>query len=272
MVRVREEDCRRGVSQPRADPHACEKNVSEPAPPKPIVLNVGITGHRAGALAAPVVQSLEPVVDEVFHQLREAVLMIQEAEDGFCSVTPAELRLHTGLATGADQIAARSARSKGYLIRALLPFHPDEYRNDFEPGDELDEFERALEDADEVIALPGDRSDAVGAYVLVGQSLVEAADVLIAIWDGEEGHGPGGTAHVVELALQSSVPVIHIDINRGADDVRMRALVGGDVTAPLRASLADPDSYRGLLRGALRLTPEAAVDVRPATEPSETSC
>jgi hypothetical protein len=245
--------------------------VPEASTPKPIVLNVGITGHRAGALTAPLVQSLEPVVDEVLRRLREAVLVIQEAEEQFCSVTPAELRLHTGLATGADQIAARSARSIGYLVRALLPFDPDEYRNDFEPGDELDEFEAALKDADEVVALPGDRSDAVGAYVLVGQSLVEAADVLIAIWDGEEGRGAGGTAHVVELALQSSVPVIHIDINRGADEVKMRALIGGDVTAPVHASLADPGSYRGLLRGALRLAPETAVDVRPATESSVTS-
>jgi len=242
--------------------------VSDAPAPKPIVLNVGITGHRAGALTAPLVQSLQPVVDEVFRQLRNAVLMIQEAEDEFCSITPAELRLHTGLATGADQIAARSARSTGYLVRALLPFDADEYRNDFEPGDELDEFERALGDADEVVALSGDRADAVGAYVLVGRSLVEAADILIAIWDGAEGRGPGGTAHVVELALQSGVPVIHIDIRRGAGDMRMRALVGGDVTAPVHALLAGPNSYRGLLRGALRLSPEATVHVRQAVEPS----
>ena len=240
--------------------------MSAASAPKPIILNVGITGHRAAALTAPLVQSLEPVVDEVFRQLREAVLIIQEAEDEFCSITPAQLRLHTGLATGADQIAARSARSSGYLVRALLPFDPDEYRNDFEFGDELDEFDGELEAADEIVALPGDRADAEGAYVLVGESLVEAADILIAIWDGQEGRGRGGTAHVVELALRSSVPVIHIDINRGADDLQMRALFGGDVTG----SLTDPDSYRGLLRGALRLSPLAAVHVRPAVESSAT--
>ena len=207
---------------------------------------------------APLVQMLEPVVDEVFRRLREATLKIQESEDAFCSLTPAQLRLHTPLATGADQIAARSARSTGYFVRALLPFEPDEYRKDFTPGDELDEFERALDAADEIVALPGDRSDAEGAYVLVGQSIIEAADVLMAIWDGEQGRGPGGTAHVVELALQSSVPVIHIDINRGSDDVRMRALIGGDARAPVGASLRHPHSYRGLLRGALKLDPKPA--------------
>lgn len=226
--------------------------MAEPGTSKAIVLNVGITGHRAAVLTAPLLETLKPVVDEVFRQLREAALKIQEADSAFDSNAPAELRLHTPLATGADQIAAKSARSSGYFVRALLPFDPDEYRNDFEPGDELDEFERALEAADEVVALPGDRSDADGAYVLVGQSLIDAADVIVAIWDGEQGHGPGGTAHVVDLALQSAVPVIHIDINRGSDEVRMRTLIG-DTTAPYEGSLADPDSFSGLLRTALKL-------------------
>lgn len=86
--------------------------------------------------------------------------------------------------------------------------------------------------------------------MLVGESVIDAADVLVAIWDGEEGRGPGGTAHVVELALQRMVPVIHIDIDRGSDEVRMRAIVGGDATIPLDESLHD---YSGLLRDALKL-------------------
>ncbi len=226
----------------------------KPRAPKPIALNVGITGHRAPVLTAPLLETLEPLVDEVFRQLREAVLKIQEAEDAYDSATPASQRHHTPLATGADQIAAKSARSSGYFVRALLPFEPDEYRKDFAPGEELDEFERALEEADEIVALPGDRSDAEGAYVLVGELLIQEADILVAIWDGEEGHGPGGTAHVVELALQSSVPVIHIDINRGSDEVRMRALMGSDASASVDAALHDTEVYSGLLRDALKVS------------------
>lgn len=218
---------------------------------KPVALNVGITGHRASVLTAPLLETLEPVVDRVFRQLREAVLKIHEEEHD--TDVSARLQLHTPLATGADQIAAKSARSSGYFVRAVLPFDADEYRKDFAPGEELDQFERALDAADEVVALPGDRADAEGAYVLVGQSLIDAADVIVAIWDGEEGHGPGGTAHVVELALQSSVPVIHIDINRGSNEVRMRALVGSHATEFVDASLEDAESYSGLLRDVLRL-------------------
>ena len=228
------------------------QTLSEPAATRPIVVNIGVTGHRAGVLTAPLVRTLRPVVYTVFRELREATLRLQESEAEFCSLTEARLRLHTPLATGADQIAAICARSSGYFVRAVLPFEPTEYRKDFADGEELEGFEQALAAADEIFALPGDRSDLQGAYVLVGESLVTTADVVIAIWDGEEGRGPGGTAHVVELALRNSVPVIHIDIDRGSDQVEMRALIDGEETRP-QATLADPDLFSRVLRGALKL-------------------
>lgn len=239
--------------------------------PKPIVLNVAITGHRAGALNAPVVRRLRPIVYTVFRELREAVLKLQESEDALCSSTEAKLNLHTALATGADQIAAICARSSGYFVRALLPFEPSDYRKDFAPGEELDGFEQALEAADEIVALPGDRSDLQGAYVLVGESLVGTTDMLIAIWDGERARGPGGTGHVVELALQNSVPIIHIEVDHISDRVRMRALVDRDRESPFRASLRDQDLYSRVLREALKLGPAAghsALELAEASLPS----
>jgi hypothetical protein len=241
--------------RPHSDLNAlAHSELSEPDTPRPIVLNVGITGHRAGVLTAPLVRTLRPVVYTIFRQLRDATLRLQKTEAAFCSLTEARLRLHTPLATGADQIAAICARSSGYFVRALLPFEPSEYRKDFAPGEELDSFEQALEAADEIIALPGHRSDLEGAYVLVGESLVGTADIMIAIWDGEQGRGPGGTAHVVELAVQNSVPVIHVDIDRGSDKVRMRALIDGDAAGPFGRSLPDPDLYSRALHGAFNLS------------------
>ena len=232
--------------------------MSQPSDTRPIVVNIGVTGHRAGVLTAPLVRTLRPVVYTVFRELRDATLRLQESEDELCSLTEAQLRLHTPLATGADQIAAICARSSGYFVRAVLPFEPTEYRKDFAEGEELEGFEQALAAADEIFALPGDRSDLEGAYVLVGESLVTTADVVIAIWDGEEGRGPGGTAHVVELALRNSVPVIHIDIDHGSDQVEMRALIDGQEARPSRSPLRDPDLYSRVLRGALKLASPAA--------------
>jgi hypothetical protein len=230
--------------------------LAEPDVSNTVVLNVGITGHRSGMLTASLVRTLRPIVFTVFRQLHEATLRLQESEPSLPSDAETRFRLHTALATGADQIAAICARSSGYFVRALLPFEPNEYRKDFANDEELDSFEQALEAADEIIALPGHRSDLQGAYVLVGESLVGTADIVIAIWDGERGRGPGGTAHVVELALRKAVPVIHIDIGPDADAVRVSALIDGDATKPFGASLHDPDLYSKVLRGAFKLGAE----------------
>lgn len=225
----------------------------EPASPRPIILNVGITGHRAGVLTAPYVRSLRPVVSEIFKRLRDAALNLQLSEDAFCSLTEARLLLHTGLASGADQIAAKYARSSGYRVHAVLPFEPGEYRKDFAAGRELHRFERALAAADDIVALPGQRSNLEGAYVLVGESLVRTADVMVAIWDGQAARGPGGTADVVGLALRNCVPVIHVDISLGSDSIRTRALTeNGEV------SVDDAELYDRVLRGAFKLGPVLA--------------
>ena len=235
------------------EPHPLAQHSSPTTIPRPIQLNVGVTGHRANVLTAPLVRTLRPVVYAIFSQLREATLRLQESEAQFCSSTAAQLHLYTALASGADQIAAICARSSGYYVRATLPFEAHEYRKDFALGDELETFEQAVAAADEIVALPGNRSDSEAAYVRVGKLLVRKADILMAIWDGEAGRGPGGTAHVVELALRRSVPVIHIDITRGSDEVRMRALVGGGGEACISDEIRDPHLYGRLLNEVFKL-------------------
>jgi len=224
-----------------------------PHPPKPrLALNVGITGHRASILPDGALDMLRPAVDEVFRNLREAVLRLhRESPDLFGAEQP-KLRLHTPLATGADQLAADSARANGYRVRALLPFAPDVYRNDFAEGREREEFSEQLESADEFFALPCDRSDGDGAYVQVGKAVIAAADVLVALWDGGGGNGPGGTAHVVELALRASVPIIHIEVDReSGSPVQARLLVGVDAIDPQSEPLRDPEAYFALVRETL---------------------
>ena len=196
-------------------------------------------------------RSLRPAVYTVFRQLREATLSFSESEDAFCSETEAELRLHTPLATGADQIAAICARSSGYFVRALLPFEPHEYRKDFAPGEELDGFEQALEAADEIVALPGQREDLEAAYVRVGELLVANRRRPDRHLGRPSGEGPGGTGHVVEMAVQNAVPVIHIDIEHDSARFRIRAL--SEASESLRESLRDADLYSRVLRGAFKL-------------------
>ena len=222
-------------------------------PPRPrLTLNVGITGHRAKILPPAVIEALAPFVDDVFRNLRDAAARTHAAESAIFSAEAPLVRLHSPLATGADQLAATSARALGYHMRALLPFAPDDYRNDFGAGSEQDDYDRHLAAADEIFALPSDRADGDEAYVLVGKAVVAAADILVAIWDGREGNGPGGTAHVVEHALNSSVPVIHIPVDRETGTVgAARLLVGGDLIEPIAEPIPDRAAYDRMVRDTL---------------------
>lgn len=239
------------ADSPRAKPDLSYLTIAHPPRPR-LTLNVGITGHRATVLPEGVADLLEPVVEEVFRQLSEATHRLHAEEAGIFAEAPPMLRLHTPLATGADQVAANSARACGYQIRALLPFAPDEYAKDFE-GSDLDEFTRHLASASSMFALPGDRADGDEAYVMVGKAVVAAADILVAIWDGRAGNGPGGTAHVVEVALANSVPVIHIGIDRATSAVTGVRLLGGvDAVEPVSTPLGDDsEAYLALLRDTL---------------------
>ena len=229
-------------------------------PPRPrLALNVGITGHRSGAIPEAANATLGATLDTVLGRLKQAAFQLHaEASDLFSADVPIT-RLHTPLATGADQLAATSARANGYYVRATLPFSIDEYSNDFEQGQERSEFSRQLEAADESFALPAERSLGDEAYVQVGRAVIAACDIMIAIWDGGTGNGPGGTAHVVELALRAGVPIIHIKLDPASgavDDPRL--LVGEDVMDTTPEPLPDDDSYLRLVRDTL--APHTAVE------------
>jgi hypothetical protein len=222
-------------------------------PPRPrFALNVGITGHRASVLPEGAIDLIRPHIDEVFRELRTAAELIHEQEDDIFSSEEPILRLHTPLASGSDQLAADSARQSDFVIRALLPFAPDEYRKDFAEGAERDDYDRHLSVADSLFSLPGDREDQDEAYVNVGKAVIAAADILIAIWDGREGNGRGGTAHVVDLALSAQVQIIQIEIDRKQDLIeRPRLLVGGDAIEPVAKPLKSAADYVSLLRDTL---------------------
>ncbi len=218
---------------------------THPPPPR-LALNVGITGHRAKALGEGLTEIVRDRLDLIFANLRRGAQSLHAREKGLFDDAEPILRLHTPLATGSDQLAAQTARANGFQMRALLPFEVSEYSRDF-LGSELTEFHEYLADADDVMILPGDRS-AHDAYVLVGKAVIAASDLIIAIWDGEPGNGPGGTAHVVDLALREGVPVVHLHIDRAKSDASsIRLIKGGDLEGPELGQLETLDDYTNLL-------------------------
>lgn len=223
------------------------------SPPRPrIALNVGITGHRASVLSPELAEHASPILERVFSQLRGATEQLRRENADLFSDEEPLLRLHTPLATGADQVAADVAQRTGFKVRALLPFAADEYSADFRKGPELREFTQQLETAHEIFALPSSREDANAAYVQVGKAVVAASDILVAVWDGGDGNGPGGTAHVVDLALTSSVPVIHVPIDRQGGTVgEPRLIFGRDLLEFEAKPLASPEDVKAVVEDVL---------------------
>lgn len=162
---------------------------------------MGVTGHRPNRLA-----DADPEV------LRDSVRRVLGFLHGLRSdqVPPTLL---TGLAEGADRIAAQEALELGFRVDAVLPFARGDYQNDFAGPASLQEFGWLLARSGEVHELPGTRrtpeaQDA--AYLAVGRFILERTDVLLAVWDGQRGRGRGGTTQVLLEALQRAIPAVWI--------------------------------------------------------------
>ncbi len=107
------------------------------------------------------------------------------------------------LADGADAVFAQAVLDAGGSLVAVLP--AAEYRESL-PEDYRPVYDRLLARAGKVVRLPYVTPDP-DAYMEAGKRMVEESDSLLAVWDGQPGRGPGGTADVVAYARSRGVPV-----------------------------------------------------------------
>ncbi|OBX19710.1 hypothetical protein A9995_03845 [Erythrobacter sp. QSSC1-22B] len=226
-------------------------------PPRPTLsLNIGITGHRAAIFTPEILRHIGPVLDTLFADLFAAVQKLHSVEASIFDPCDPILRLHTPLAAGADQLAATTAHAAGFCVRALLPFPVETYQLDFQ-GSELVEFQKQLQCADAIFTMPGDYGSPK-AYTMVGKAVIAASDILVAIWDGLPANGPGGTAQIVEMAMDENLPVIHIPIDRANDTVGSPRLRGNFVPGMQNTGALDKDDYFALVNSVL--APHDSVD------------
>jgi len=230
-------------------------------PPKPILtLRVGITGHRPkpARFPADAFDEVNRQLARVFEAIDVALADQQRAHRRFYSEEPFRVRLVSGMAEGADQMAVR-ARPTGWRVEAVLPFPRDTYRKDFEKSaaDETvnvqAEFDTALAQADVILELPevDETARRELGYGRLGTFLVRQIDLLVAVWDGGREEGIGGAAEVIRQALTAHVPVVWImsklSGERAAAHPRLieRIERDGETIAP------DVDCTRGKLAAAI---------------------
>ncbi len=190
----------------------------EEAPPKPIMaLRVGVTGHRSSRLSADQIARIDRQIQSTLAAIAECVgRALDRYRLQYADAEPI-LYFVSALADGADTLAAKRAVESGWRLLAPLPFSTDTYASDFSEEDRK-EFDALLARADAVAELDGFRDSPVAeerAYLQAGLVTVDQSDLVIAVWDGQEARGIGGTAMIKEEAVTAGKAVIWL--NAAAD-------------------------------------------------------
>ncbi|KJV27603.1 hypothetical protein [Luteibacter yeojuensis] len=183
-----------------------------------IPLVIGVTSHRDIADA-----DLPVVRDKV----RGFFAGLQEAFPGL------PLLVLSALAEGGDQLVAEEALAIGARLVAPLPLPPDLYVNDFESAGvhatfaslsrraEVVLLPRLMAMPRHVVGTPGAARDS--QYAKAGVYIASHCHILLALWDGNDANGVGGTAQIVHYHLTGSLP----GVGRRHEHLR-HVLAGGD--------------------------------------------
>jgi hypothetical protein len=149
-------------------------------------MRVGITGHQE-----------RPGIDWKWsaEALHNVLISLLGPLEGYCS-----------LAIGADQLFAQIVLDLGGALVAVIP-SPNYER--FFHGQGLQRYQ-TLRRAAKVIELPG-KSCSSQAFFAAGKFVVDRTELLLALWDGQEAHGLGGTGDIVEYARCLKRRILHFN-------------------------------------------------------------
>lgn len=175
-----------------------------PKQPQRRTLNVAITGHRPNRMP-------ERHWERVRSDLNGTFAKLEEQHPG------RRLVLMSGLAEGADRLAAFVALGRGWKLRATLAFHRSRFEEDFPNAAAVGEFRSLLKAADKIDEPQRGAHLGLAAedgYDSVARSLLSRADVVVAVWDGADSRGKGGTVEVIEAARKAGIPVVWISATK----------------------------------------------------------
>ncbi|MFC9222761.1 hypothetical protein ACFT8W_18860 [Streptomyces hygroscopicus] len=109
------------------------------------------------------------------------------------------------IAKGSDSLFADAVLAAGGRLAVVIP--SEDYRQAKVKPEHADTFDRLVAAADEVLVMPHATANRQ-AYEAANAVLLERADRLVAVWDGQPPTGKGGgTADVVHQAREAGIPV-----------------------------------------------------------------
>ncbi|MEK6409099.1 MAG: hypothetical protein AABN34_19420 [Acidobacteriota bacterium] len=154
------------------------------------MIRIGVTGHRI--LAEP---------DKIEAGVEQAIRRIEQAFPG------ERLTIISALAEGADRIASRRVLArKGAGLIVPLPLPKSDYLNDFKSETSRAEFLSLLQRADQIEEMSS-AATREEAYEAAGEYVLNNADVLITVWDGQNAQGEGGTGEIVARARDRGLAI-----------------------------------------------------------------
>ncbi|MFI0820537.1 hypothetical protein ACH4TX_30760 [Streptomyces sp. NPDC021098] len=134
-----------------------------------------------------------------------ATLVRGELDKVLAAYEPSGLVGVSCIAQGSDSLFAEAVLAAGGRLVVVVP--SEDYRQaKVKPG-HAETFDRLRDAADEVLVMPHATADRE-AYEAANAVLLERADRLVAVWNGQPPNGKGGgTADVVLAAREAGVPV-----------------------------------------------------------------
>ena len=191
--------------------------------PIPFRIRIGITGHRTlddpEAIQMMVKRAIDSEIEKLFPEKSRSTIE-RVRRDG---ITEISFRVLSPLAEGADRMVARAILAEpDARLDAVLPMTIEDYLEDFSTEESRAEFRELLSRSRKPVCLrtrrlSDDRHDLSDqnelrrdSYARVGQYIVDHCDVMVAVWDGLPARGRGGTAEIVQYALEQNRPVIRI--------------------------------------------------------------
>lgn len=124
--------------------------------------------------------------------------MLEKSMEGYDEIT-----VISGMATGWDQAIAHAAILLCLPLIAALPFEGQESKW---PKSGKDRYNAILRRAKEVVLVTKGGYDNK-KFIVRDEWMVDHADAILALWDGEES---GGTYHTVRCAEDLGIPVVNV--------------------------------------------------------------
>jgi hypothetical protein len=240
---------------------------NSPADYPRLAIRVGITGHRPDKLVKRGDSDIHRSVRQVLTEVAKEAAAILEKCPSFRHELPM-LRIVSSLAEGADRIVAFAGLQIGFALDCPLPAHRETYRSDFKDDQSANEFDRLLSRAERVFELNGERDGEWledQAYEAAGRLMLVHSDILITIWDGDEGDR-GGTSQIVKEAQRAGLLVIWINSldPEQIKPLRQHVAMDADWRKELNAYVTDalqlPDKFAGELNQFVRESSEGDRD------------